>query len=59
MENVIVIGVLLIVVGIAVCYMWKEKKRGARCIGCPEGGCYQSKVCGNKETNCKCHSGNR
>ena len=40
MENIIIIGILLVIVGASVLYIWKEKKKGARCIGCPAaGGC--------------------
>lgn len=40
MENLIIIGILLVIVGAAVFYIWKEKKKGKRCIGCPAaGGC--------------------
>ncbi len=44
MTNFIVIAVLVLVVGAAVRYIYKEKKRGAKCIGCPHakscsGGC--------------------
>ena len=39
MENLIVIGILLVLVGAAVLYIWKEKKKGTRCIGCPAAGC--------------------
>lgn len=38
MANLIVIAVLLIVVGLAVSYIIKEKKRGVVCIGCPHAG---------------------
>ena len=41
MENLIVIGILLVLVGAAVLYIWKEKKKGTRCIGCPAAGCCQ------------------
>ena len=34
MENIIVIAILLLVVGSACFYIWKEKKSGKRCIGC-------------------------
>ena len=38
MANLIVIVVLLVIVGISVSYIIKEKKRGAVCIGCPHAG---------------------
>lgn len=38
MVDIIVIAVLLIIVGLAISYIRKEKKRGAVCIGCPHAG---------------------
>ena len=49
MADMIVIGILLILVGIAVFYIWKEKKKGTKCIGCPSAGCCSNKVCNDKK----------
>ena len=38
MENVIALLVLVIILGLAVSYMVKAKKKGVKCIGCPAGG---------------------
>lgn len=47
MQNYIVIGILIIMVGLAVRYIYKEKKRGSGCSGCPSaGGCYH-RGCGD------------
>lgn len=35
----IVIAVILAVIGLAAFYVYKAKKSGKKCIGCPEGGC--------------------
>lgn len=45
MENLIVVGIVLVIVGAAVFYIWKEKKKGTRCIGCPSGGKCSCKEC--------------
>lgn len=56
MENVIVAGILVCLVGAAIFYLWKEKKNGRKCIGCPAaGGCSHSECKGTKES-CNCHS---
>ncbi|MBQ1273129.1 MAG: FeoB-associated Cys-rich membrane protein, partial [Clostridia bacterium] len=34
-ETYIVLAVILLVVGFAVGYIIKEKKKGKKCIGCP------------------------
>lgn len=56
MDDLIVIGILLVIVGAAVLYIWQEKKKGTRCIGCPATGCCSGKGCGNRKASCKCHT---
>lgn len=38
MENIIIVAVLSVLVGAAVFYILKEKKKGKKCIGCPYSG---------------------
>ena len=38
MINIIIIAILVAVVGTASFYIWKEKKKGNKCIGCPYSG---------------------
>ena len=47
MENVIVVGILLAIVGSIVWYLWRAKKRGETCIGCP-----YAKQCAKKCGSC-------
>jgi len=35
--NLIVIAVVLLIVGLSGRYVWKARKKGIKCIGCPEG----------------------
>ncbi len=46
MKNIIVIIVILIIVGLALTYIIREKKKGVKCIGCPSGKTCASKKCG-------------
>ena len=46
MTDYIVVGIIILVVGAAIFYIIREKKKGKRCIGCPyasscssQGGC--------------------
>lgn len=56
MINVIVLLVVGLIVGCAAGYIYKEKKKGAKCIGCPDshtcsghcGSCAVCKGCGEK-----------
>lgn len=47
MENYIIIAVLVVILGAAIGYIVKAKKRGEKCIGCPH-----SKNCKSKNCNC-------
>lgn len=56
MENVIVGGVLLVIIGMAVRYVYKAKQSGVKCIGCPAGsscsagkGAVHKCSCGSKK----------
>ncbi|MBQ2745480.1 MAG: FeoB-associated Cys-rich membrane protein [Lachnospiraceae bacterium] len=46
MENAIIIAILVVLVGGAIWYVVKEKKKGTKCIGCPNSGSCSSKGCG-------------
>lgn len=48
MEDLIIIAVLLVIIGLASWYVIRAKKKGQKCIGCPA-----SKTCGSKNCNCK------
>ena len=38
LETVIVMLILLVVIGSAALYVYRAKKRGVKCVGCPHGG---------------------
>ncbi len=38
MADLIVTGIIVIIIGAAIAYIIREKKRGVKCIGCPSGG---------------------
>lgn len=51
MENVIIVAVILVIVGLAASYVIKAKKDGRKCIGCPSGcNCHKT----DAETKCCC-----
>ena len=41
MVDAIIVAVILVIIGLAAWYVYKSKKSGKKCIGCPEGGCSQ------------------
>lgn len=47
MENVIVAAIILAIVAGAAWYLYKSKKRGEKCVGCPYG-----KQCSSKNSGC-------
>jgi len=56
MTNIIVIAVVSAVIAAAAGYVYKEKKSGAKCIGCPSGGCSSCSCgCGGEQKSSCCH----
>ena len=55
MENIIIVLILLVIVGLAARCVYKAKKSGKKCIGCPDGGCNCSS--GKGESSCSCGCG--
>ena len=45
--DIIITAVLVLIIGAAVLYIYKAKKSGKKCIGCPDG-C----SCNNKNDSC-------
>ena len=46
MVNIIAFAVIVAVVGLAIRYIYKEKKKGTHCIGCPSAGsCQKAHKC--------------
>ena len=39
MTDAIVVAVIVLIIGLAAFYVYKAKKSGKKCIGCPDGGC--------------------
>ena len=57
MENLIIGAVLVLIVGAAVTYIIKAKKKGVKCIGCPAGATCSSKCSGASGcTGCHTHT---
>jgi len=57
MENLIAVAVLAVILGLAGGYVYKSRKRGVRCIGCPDAvACAANKggssACGGCTGNC-------
>ena len=46
MENAIIIAVLVLILGGAGWYIYKSKKSGKKCIGCPDGASCSGKCSG-------------
>ena len=49
LANILLIAILAAVVGLPSYYIYKTKKAGAACIGCP-----YAKQCGKKSSGCGC-----
>ncbi|MBR5500769.1 MAG: FeoB-associated Cys-rich membrane protein [Clostridia bacterium] len=49
-ETLAVIGIVLLIIGGALAYVIRSKRRGVKCVGCPH-----AKECGS----CHCHCSNK
>lgn len=50
--DIVIVIVLAAIIGLAVRYIYKAKKSGKKCIGCPDGG-----SCSSKNGGCNCNCG--
>ena len=50
MEDLILILVLVLIIGGAALYIYRAKKKGRKCIGCPSGG-----SCSGNCNGCGCN----
>ena len=60
MTNMIIGLVLLLIIGGAVAYIIRAKKKGVKCIGCPDSGsctghCNGACEAGSCNGSCHCH----
>ena len=56
MANIVVILIIVALVGGAMSYIIKAKKRGVKCIGCPDSAGCSYKGSKNSECSCGCHT---
>ncbi len=49
MENIIIIAILLVIIALAALYVYRAKKKGQKCIGCPHSGECSASNCGGCE----------
>jgi len=54
MQDFIILAILIVVIVLAARYVYKAKKSGRKCIGCPEG-CCPSKAQGGCSCSCGEH----
>lgn len=50
--DILILAVLALILGLAAWYVYKSKKSGKKCIGCPGGGC--SGQCSGCSGGCSC-----
>lgn len=55
MQDLLIIGVVAVIVGLAAAYVIRAKKRGQKCIGCPDSSCCSSGGKCEGGCNCNCH----
>ena len=53
MKDLIIAAVLIVMLGLAAAYVIRAKKKGQKCIGCPNGSCGKGAEC----SDCACACG--
>ena len=56
MADFIVVAIIAVILILAIRYIVKAKKSGAKCIGCPDGCSCSGKSAGASGCGCGCHS---
>ena len=58
MENLIILTMVAVIITLSGRYLYRAKKRGVKCIGCPSGcsckGSYGGCLCGESEESASC-----
>ena len=58
MENLIILAVVAVIITLSGRYLYRAKKRGVKCIGCPSGCSCNEKcggcLCGESEESASC-----
>ena len=57
MQNLLVIAIVALILGSAIFYIRKEKKKGVKCIGCPDSATC-SGSCAGCSGKCGAHTKN-
>ena len=52
MTDFIIIGVVLVIVALAAVYIYRAKKSGKKCIGCPDGASCSASGCAGCSCGC-------
>ena len=48
-ESIVIVAIVVVIVGLAAGYVWRAKRSGKKCIGCPDSGhCGGCCGCGEK-----------
>lgn len=56
MEDIIIAVILVVIIAAASLYIYKAKKSGKKCVGCPDGGSCSSGSCGSCNCGCGGHA---
>lgn len=51
MTDIIIIAIVVIIVGLAGLYIYRAKKKGKKCIGCPYACSCQKKNCAEEKSD--------
>lgn len=46
MKDLLLVIIIALILGLVIFYLWRAKKKGVKCVGCPDSGSCSGKCAG-------------
>ena len=52
MKDLLLVIIIALILGLVIFYLWRAKKKGIKCVGCPDSGSCSGKCAGCSGCDC-------
>ena len=52
MKDLLLVIIIALILGLVIFYLWRAKKKGVKCVGCPDSGSCSGKCAGCSGCDC-------
>ena len=52
MKDLVLVIIIALILGLVIFYLWRARKRGVKCVGCPDSGSCSGKCAGCSGCGC-------